>query len=850
MLELDGQRLLLAEDAHGRAVVPSVVGFDPSTQQRVAGYLAWNRRGMEPQPVESIKRKMGLAQRVGVGPAQLSPAEVSAEILGVMRGQMSQYLARYNSERVAPDGVAQPALRVGGAVITVPAYFDAPQIEDTRRAGELAGFDVLGLLQEPTAACMYAVWQRELGDGHFLVYDLGGGTFDVSVIRALHGEYQVLSIHGDNFLGGDDFDRRLADHFRQSLVKRGYALDLDLADPEDQVRFLLLTRTAREVKEALSGTAVQYVARRDLFRDKKGQLVTLEMELSRQSWNGMMRDLLDSSIRCCHEALEQAKARGGVGLEDIDHVLLVGGSTRAPIVQELVQAAFCGPGKSKAVAPMIEAPDSCVALGAAIHAANLGGARWVSDAPPVSVHVTSPLYGRREQARVSGRVEGEASAQVRAVALRDSADEVVAEGDLDDEGRFRLSQIMLPDEGQHPMTLDCLDARGDALVQVPLQLYRSAEVKQTGSALSNPTVLAKEIFLEVSRQGKLERKVLIPLNQSLPASGFFLLYTGDQSGAVLLTLLQSRYPISTIHIEVPKDLPIGSPVSLEVKVDEKLVITAKGEVAGQQFWAQVEPPTERALKGWAEIEALIDTAEQVSKRLWGYDAMHFQRQAPFLISSIREAARTDPDKLQALVARLEQLVDRFQEAGVPLSPSYERFSSLVDGIRRIAFQSGQFLGLDFDGWSAKIDALLTDGQAAYDARDQARWSRFYSQAQALYETLSQEETRFERTDDPSYLRMMTVTTTATLSALQEKLSVYVLPKHPEVRRLQADALLQVNADLKRQVIDPLDQVQQAAATLPPAAQRAQLEAIFQRLRQLERRVELLPSIGVVVSHDP
>ncbi len=282
MLDLDGQRLMLAEDAHGRSIVPSIVGFDPATGQRIAGFPAWNRRGMSPEPVQSVKRKMGLDQTVLIGSEQLTPAEVSAEILKAMRAQMGHYLKRFGREQD----------RLKSAVITVPAYFDAPQIEATRRAGELAGFEVLGLLQEPTAACMYVVWQRDLGDGNFLVYDLGGGTFDVSVIRALHGEYQVLSIHGDNYLGGDDFDRRLAEHFRQTLCARGYALDLKPDDAEDQVRFLLLTRVAREVKESLSGSPVQYVARRDLFRDQKGQLVTLELEYSRAAWNALMKDLL------------------------------------------------------------------------------------------------------------------------------------------------------------------------------------------------------------------------------------------------------------------------------------------------------------------------------------------------------------------------------------------------------------------------------------------------------------------------------------------------------------------------------------------------------------------------------
>ncbi len=118
--------------------------------------------------------------------------------------------------------------RVDRAVITVPAYFDAPQVEATRLAGELAGLEVIGILQEPTAAAIYHTWKNRLGDGNFLVYDLGGGTFDVSILRCLGGEYQVLAIDGDNYLGGDDFDRMYAEWLRKELTKQGYKLDLDV----------------------------------------------------------------------------------------------------------------------------------------------------------------------------------------------------------------------------------------------------------------------------------------------------------------------------------------------------------------------------------------------------------------------------------------------------------------------------------------------------------------------------------------------------------------------------------------------------------------------------------------------
>ncbi|MEO1272781.1 MAG: Hsp70 family protein, partial [Myxococcota bacterium] len=211
LLEPDGRDLLIYTDRFRRRVVPSVVAWDPGAEEMLVGFKAWNRRGLEPEPISSIKRKMGQETTTQLGPKAMTPQEISAEILKAVRSGMVEYAGA----RLDGSGYG---LELGRAVITVPAYFDAPQIEATRKAGELAGLEVMSLLQEPTAAAMYYAWKHGLQDGTFMVYDLGGGTFDVSIIRCLMGEYQVLGIHGDNYLGGDDFDRRFAEHLRKHLV--------------------------------------------------------------------------------------------------------------------------------------------------------------------------------------------------------------------------------------------------------------------------------------------------------------------------------------------------------------------------------------------------------------------------------------------------------------------------------------------------------------------------------------------------------------------------------------------------------------------------------------------------------
>ncbi|MEZ4335249.1 MAG: Hsp70 family protein, partial [Sandaracinaceae bacterium] len=376
--------LIVLADRFGRRTVPSAVCWDPKKETFLVGRAARNRRGRDPGPIESIKRKMGRDTRVSVGPHELTPEEVSAKILGELVLRMKEHLV---------ERAGDVEVKVDRAVITVPAYFDQPQVEATRRAGELAGLEVLGVLQEPTAAAIYHTWKRQLGDGSFLVYDLGGGTFDVSVLRCLAGEYQVLAIDGDNYLGGDDFDRRYAEKLRVQLAGRGYALDLDVAgDPDDAARFLALVHLAQEVKESLSTADVVPLHKQGVLEDQEGESIDFEAEIGRDDWEAAVDDLVETTLACCRRALAQSEETAGVGLADIDHVVLVGGSTRVPLVVRRVTEELCA--KSKSAAPLQDEVDTCVALGAAVHAAQLGGLRVGDEQATLSF--TSPLVGKKD----------------------------------------------------------------------------------------------------------------------------------------------------------------------------------------------------------------------------------------------------------------------------------------------------------------------------------------------------------------------------------------------------------------------------------------------------------------------
>ena len=835
MLAPSGETLLLAEDEHGRAVVPSAVGYDLDGHGLITGFTAWQRRHLEPPPALSVKRKMGLEQEVELGPLLLTPAEISAEILRAQQVQMVRALQR--------QGL--PHLLVQRAVITVPAYFDAPQIEATREAGALAELEVLALLQEPTAACMYAAWKRDIQDGVFLVYDLGGGTLDVSVIRLLYGEYQVLGIHGDNYLGGDDFDRRLAEFFRQHLVARGYALDFDIQErSQDRARFDRLRQLARRTKEGLSREEVVFINEQELFEDDAGQMVSLELEFSRRQWSEMMEDLLDSSIRCCEEALEKARECSAIALNDVDYILLVGGSTKSPMVAEKVQRELCGVGKAKASRPISEAPDSCVALGAAIHAANLGGVEFGDDERQLSVRISSPLASRSQQTRLVGKVRGRGAAALTTALLKDDLGTTLGVESLGEGQSFLFSKVNLAEQGRNELSLELLTESGATRAEFGIPMHADADLKQAGSALSNPAVLAKSLYLEVKRRASLGRALLIRRGSTLPAKESFVFATADQSGIVVLTLLQNHFPIRTIHIEVPKDTPVGAPVSLEVEVNEKMEITAKGEVEGQSYWAQLKPPPEQGIRKWEEIEALIEQSHELGARLWGNEARAFKRETPFLLASIREAAKTDPDKLQVLVNRLVELLKTFE--GTPtkeLSPGFDRFERVLDRVRRIVYMREQLMGLSFEAWQAKLEELHEHASKVFDARDQKGWSKAYTQLQALYESVTQEETQFLHTDSLEHVEHLYELAKYKLALLLAKRADLVLPQSSELGRLWRHHLEEIDAQLQAQAVAPLERIKPAASK----EIRLELLAVLALLKQLDRRVEQLPSLGVVES---
>jgi len=830
-------RIYLYADRFGRKTMPSAVAWDPKSAALLVGHAARARRTKGGTIIESIKRKMGQTTRTEVGPHALLPEEISAAILKELRTRFAEFLA---TEAASGSDVE---MRVARATITVPAYFDAPQVEATRRAAEQSGLEVLSILQEPTAAAIHATWKHRLGDGTFLVYDLGGGTFDVSVVRCLGGEYQVLAIDGDNYLGGDDLDRRFAERLRLDLVKRGYALELDVRqNTDDALRWSKLVHLAQEVKESLSMRDVVHVSKQDIFDDQGGESVGYDAEIGRAEYEGVVGSLIDTTLACCERALEKSRQLAGVGIDGIDHVLLVGGSTRVPLVVRKVTELLAE--KCKNAKPLQDDVDTCVALGAAIHAAHLGGLRIGDAEKKARVSFVSPLAGEGKQLRLGLRVE-EAPEGARTLAVR-------ADGQPLASTAFTLAEnvrldVPLGANDENPTTLALVDANGTTLSELAFALYRvrAGEARPRASALSRPSVVAKDIALEVVRAGRRERRVLLSHGTGLPAKVKREFFTVDQSGRVVLRLLQERLPIKTLVLEVPPETKVGSRVELELSCDESMRMEARAEVAGQELWALVEAPSAVRYEKVEAILALLDEAEEAGRTLWGAFGQAYHRECERLTSSIRELLAIDPDKCDAHCQKLRLLIDEFRGGEhEAMTPPMHRFEQVLDTLRRIVFRAtGPLVGMDRAQWEERLTRITEEATRAYETSDGPAWRRLFNELQALVETAYQEELSTVRHDDPTYVARRFASVFAWASRLELDLEDFQPSTAEEVRGVQLAEKERLVAWLREKCSRPL-----AAASggeRDVAETRRTLEQVASELERIQAALERIPSIGLV-----
>lgn len=339
---MEGGEPVVIPNAEGARTTPSVVGFAKDGERLVGQVAKRQAVANSDRTVISIKREMGTNYKVKIDNKEYSPQEISAMILSKLKADAEAYLNQ----------------KVTQAVITVPAYFTDSQRQATKDAGKIAGLEVLRIINEPTAAALsYGLDKENAGSQKVLIYDLGGGTFDVSLLELGDGVFEVLATSGNNRLGGDDFDKRIMDYI-VSEFKKSNGVDLS----KDNMAMQRIKEAAEKAKIELSGVLKTNINLPFITADATGPK-HLDIDLTRAKFDQLTADLVEMTIEPARQAIKDA----GINMSEINKVILVGGSTRVPAVFDAVKK-LIGKEPYKGINP-----DECVALGAAIQGGVLGG---------------------------------------------------------------------------------------------------------------------------------------------------------------------------------------------------------------------------------------------------------------------------------------------------------------------------------------------------------------------------------------------------------------------------------------------------------------------------------------------
>ncbi|MBK8099466.1 MAG: Hsp70 family protein [Planctomycetes bacterium] len=699
----------------------------------------------------------------------MTPAEVSAYYLLETRRQIEQTVAKFATD--------DEEWTVDRAVVTVPAYFEVTARNATRRAAELAGFEQVDLLDEPTAAAYYHCSRTKTQNGTFLVYDFGGGTFDVSVLQVKDGHSSLLGLSGNTRLGGDQIDEAIAEHLRQKLCEQGWSLQLDLTDADDRLCWQQLKVMAERVKKEMS-TSTSCTLRSDDLTDHNGDRVIVEMTFTRPArpdWESLspieelVRAVTARTIPYCDEALADAARRAGITLADVDAVILIGGTTHSPLVREMVRNELCvdpdpayvraqqqrDPASAAMFAarkarvrnpePVYQDADTAVALGAALMAAAAGDVLIPAGVKDYRLRVagagltdrTDTVDGQKvalihvgmvvekRGADGTGAWQPVPGAEVAVASPRHQDD-----GQTDARGRVTVKDLEF-DAGMPARVAITVNDRSNG------REVKSHLVVREGEGLEElpPPRLLRTLRLEVEMGGRRVLDTLVAKFASLPANESHRFHHPGTE-IVELPLYLNRTKIRVIEVRVPP-MPRGTPIVLNVHVDKSDLITVDGKIGDEPFEAAVVPPPPRGAPTPEEVKTLdarfdlalssLAPAGQMAPRV------RWEQTRPVLDQALQSG---NAESAVVQFEELEEILGDAEVIEVPLRPSLSDFEKRIDdalAINREAAEKAQESRKPYDAAENErtVRALQEEGRRAYQRKDQKFWSDIQERLDAL-----------------------------------------------------------------------------------------------------------------------
>jgi actin-like ATPase involved in cell morphogenesis len=716
---VDGARHRIIADEQGTKIFPSVV-YIGRDGKPVVGHAAKNRLGEQPAPVATIKRKMGSLETVDLGGKPRTPVEVSAMILGYLKEL---------AERQAGDIIDR-------AVVTVPAYFNHIQRQQTDQAARLAGFREVVTLLEPVAAALAYSLQSEREQLRVFVYDMGGGTFDATVLeKDGSGGLTVLSFGGDPYLGGDDIDARVAQRILDKLKAQGFALDLDLRQPDDASRYQRIKFFAELAKKQLTDAESTQLVRQGLFEDQQGATVDLDVTLTRAELEECSRDLVQRTIDASLEALR--KDGREIAFDSIDEVIMVGGMSRMPLVQRMLAEAF---GRQ----PKIVDPDLIVGLGAA----HKSGEVFADQDVAASGLRLELRYGRQtDQSPV--RISGAFDRVVRGHTVYLVGEGLEQYENVDGSDRFSFDSVPLAADAVNTFTLSVEDADDTPVLQRDVKIRHDSKV---GPILTTPgSVVTKPIAVGTLTGAH----VLFPENTALPYSVSHTFETADQSGMIVAPIFEVDREVQRLEIrDIPRDLPIGTAVIVEVSIlaDYRIEVAVSIPAINRdgRIVFEIKPLDTSKVTPAAVTERLAELAAQAKQAVEKCPSVTAVEQFEFRFSLLRdeilmELREIEPKaaKMHEKLASMELLIARLpSNTGQPdLKPTFEEFSTELSRIVDGAIERQHPRLADT---RPKLEQLREMAKEAWSKKDAAAWRHVNQQVQAIARLLQPELSPLDR----------------------------------------------------------------------------------------------------------
>lgn len=684
----------IIKDDYNQRLTPSVVAVN-SQGELLVGRRAKNLVGQQSIPIMFVKRTMGEERAFELGKRRLRPEEVSAEILRYLKALAEKQLGEAIDE----------------AVITVPAYFTTIQKQKTLEAGELAGFAVGEILQEPVAAALTYCHDDDRDPLTIMTYDLGGGTFDVAILRKQEGVFEIKAFEGNRNLGGYDFDKRLVHWMIDQLQAQGFQIDIR-ADSPEWSKLLVLAET---VKTKLTDLEVHSVQEQNTgIVDARGEPVVIELEITREIFEGLIKDDIEETMRLCRQALKKA----GLEASALDEIVLVGGSSRLPFVARRLEAVF---GRR----PRLFSPDLCVAIGAALMARRLSrriGPLRLAALPEVTnlstIQITGSVVPTTQLPDVAGCV----------VVLTPDDSGPPRRQTIGAQGGFVFAGTPLAVEGSNGFSLRVEDSAGREIFTHRFAIRRDATASAAPSTAGlGGNILAKPIA--IMTVGGLH--VVAQERTELPYNCHVIARTEDQKGVVRIPIYEDTYRIGEIVVtDVPTDLPIGSQVEISLQLGEDFSIKGRAFIVAANIESRAEiklPPV--VVKGLAELradherlqrqadEALAQADRGVAFAVAGRlrDALAASRK---LLYEERSPSLARAQDLLAEVATLIQ-----QLAGWRADPPPERFAQVQRELTEELLPDLYALrpAAAEEKHEARLKAIVQKGERALADKHEATW---------------------------------------------------------------------------------------------------------------------------------